>query len=96
MLIRSQDKTELINLNNATSISVIPKYGGKKGIVVRLIGEDRWTTLGCYSDEKALKVLDEIEKAYCSTMKAYSIDGMIERVTDIPNKIFQMPQEDEV
>ena len=79
MLIRSQDKTELINLNNATSISTISEYGNKKGIVVRLIGEDRWTILGHYSDEKALKVLDWIEEDYSND-----------------EKIFIMPQEDEI
>ena len=79
MLIRSQDKTELINLNNATSISTIPEYGNKKGIVVRLIGEDRWTILGHYSDEKALKVLDWIGEDYSND-----------------EKIFIMPQEDEI
>lgn len=96
MLIRSQDKTELINLNNATSISVIPKYGGKKGIVVRLIGEDRWTTLGRYPDEKALKVLDKIQYTYSEYIRCFSQDGLLEHVTDIPNKIFVMPQEDEI
>lgn len=90
MLIRSQDKTELINLNNATSISVIPKYGGKKGIVVKLIGEDRWTTLGCYTYEKALKVLDKIENTYVRFQQRYGSS------TSNMDCVFVMPQEDEI
>lgn len=96
MLIRSQDKTELINLNNATSISAVSNYGNKKSIVVKLLDEDRWTTLGCYSDEKALKVLDKIQYTYSEYIRCFSQDGLLEHVTDIPNKIFVMPQEDEI
>jgi hypothetical protein len=90
MLIRSQDKAELVNFNNATSISAIPKYGNKKSIVVKLIGEDRWTTLGCYTYEKALKVLDGIENTYVRFQQRY---GSSTRHRDC---IYVMPQEDEI
>lgn len=93
MLIRSQDKTELINLNNATSISAIPEYGNKKSIVVKLIGEDRWTILGYYSDEKAVKVLDMIHKHYNSCKLQQIFPNECEYVVDF---IFIMPQEDEI
>lgn len=90
MLIRSQDKTELINLNNATSMSAIPEYGNKKSIVVKLIGEDRWTILGYYSEEKALKVLDKIENTYVRFQQRYGSS------TSNRDCIYNMPQEDEI
>lgn len=88
MLIRSQDGTELINFNNATSISVISEYGNKKGIVVRLIGEDRWTILGHYSDEKALKVLDMIDEFHYQYINTQNPAH-----NEITLTVFQMPKE---
>lgn len=94
MLIRSQDKNILFDYQNAyidrvgTCLYFNPYASDltNNGIV-----------LGCYStEEKALKVLDGIQKYHDSSMVAYSMDGMIERVTDIPNKTFEMPTDEEL
>ena len=93
MFIRTQDKTTLVNLEQVKEIFVIGK-------TVRCehtgdLGTCRF--LGTYStEEKALKVLNSIQKYHDSNLVVYSMDGMIERVTDIPNKTFQMPEDEEL
>lgn len=76
MWIRSQNKKYLINCKNLGIKKMLNKY------VVALISECAdFYTLGSYSsEEKALKVLDEIQN----------------RTEYIYPKAFQMPQDDEV
>lgn len=76
MWIRSQNKKYLINCKNLGIRKMLNKY------VVALISECAdFYTLGSYSsEEKALKVLDEIQKR-----KEY-----------LYPKAFQMPEDDEV
>lgn len=60
MLIRSQNKKCIINLNNVDTL----EYRENK-IVYYNGGEETKGTLGTYStEEKAIKVLDMIQKSY--------------------------------
>ena len=71
MLIRSQDKRILINMNNVSSIEV----GDNE---LRIFADDGETIydLGYYSTkEKALKVLDMIQEAYVNGHIDYQIPG---------------------
>lgn len=83
MLIRSQDKTIIVNIDNAFSIA-IRDINGAASIYVGSQG-------GCciiaeYSTKaKALKVLDMIQEAYCEFM---SWDGK--------ESAFCMPEDSEV
>lgn len=83
MLIRSQDKTIIVNIDNAFSIA-IQDINGAASIYVGSQG-------GCciiaeYSTKaKALKVLDMIQEAYCKFM---SWDGK--------ESAFCMPEDSEV
>ena len=62
MLIRSQDKTILLNFSNST-VDYIAK-NGKDFVILSLENENRYR-LGKYSSEaKAMKVLDMIQEAY--------------------------------
>jgi len=94
MLIRSQDKNRLFDYQNA--------YIDRVGTCLYLCPYATNTLnngilLGSYStEEKALKVLDGIQKYHDSSMVAYSMDGTIERVTDMPNKTFEMPTDEEL
>ena len=89
MLIRTQDKKALINTEQVQIVYVA-------GNLVKCNLRDCSPILGQYStEEKALKVLDMIQETYSSCITGYSIDGLLEHITDIPNKLFQMPQEEE-
>lgn len=87
MLIRSQDKRILINMNNVSSIEV----GDNE---LRIFADDGETIydLGSYSTkEKAMKVLDMIQKRYeeYETERIYK-EGVFKIGT------FQMPEDSEV
>ncbi len=86
MWIRSQDKEELRNVNNIE----IMKFDGEK--YTTILGDG--CHLGIYSTkEKALKVLDEIQKEiiYLDTHEMLSNMG-----TYKINYVYQMPADDEV
>ena len=71
MLIRSQDKRILINMNNVSSIEV----GDNE---LRIFADDGGTIydLGSYSTKaKAMKVLDMIQEAYVNGHIDYQIPG---------------------
>ena len=81
MLIRSQDKKSLINMDNVTDLSVV---GGSE-IMACYTTDQGYQRIGKYSDKsKAIKVLNMIQDAY----KSNSIDG------DFP--VFQMPSDEEL
>ena len=64
MLIRSQDKKSLINMDNVTDLSVV---NGSE-----IMTDQGYRCIGKYSDKaKAIKVLNIIQDAYISN----SIDG---------------------
>jgi hypothetical protein len=83
MLIRTQDKTELVNFNNVAKIILI---NDKR--IVSVSKDGSWTTLGYYPEEKAMKVLDDIADQY-NIIKYY------ERHTntkEMASSVFQMPE----
>ena len=94
MLIRAQDKVEIVNLDNIVSIYahvIKPKDKGIKEEYETDIQyhegnlNNRW--LGRYSSkEKALKVLDMIQDAYMEGSEWLTAAG----------KVFVMPADDEV
>lgn len=62
MLIRSQNKEFLININNSFVIEVVSIEGDFKVVCLDQCND---YSVGCYSTEgKALKVLDMIQEAY--------------------------------
>lgn len=62
MLIRSQDKTILLNFSNST-VDYIAK-NGKDFVILSLENENRYRLGKYYSEAKAMKVLDMIQEAY--------------------------------
>lgn len=61
MLIRTQNRLEIMNINNVGAIAV---YGEAK-VVAYMTDNTSYQTLGEYSSrEKAVKVLDDIQKYY--------------------------------
>jgi hypothetical protein len=94
MLIRSQDKKSLINMDNVTDLSVV---SGSE-IMACYTTDQGYQRIGKYSDEsKAIKVLDMIQDTYTPSageVQAY-IDGAIPKVV-LDNRVFQMPQDEEV
>ncbi len=91
MLIRSQDRTEIVNISNVAKIILVGN-----SIVSEQINDKCWTTLGEYSEEKAIKVLDMIEQNYCNVQYVeYCFNGEVTVPYTIKNNIvFQMPEKD--
>lgn len=106
MLIRSQDKRILINMNNVSSIEL----GDNE---LRIFADDGETIydLGSYSTrEKAVKVLDMIQEAYADEKlvdyTTYLQRKEIEKMDDstilalrnelMKKAVFQMPEDSEV
>jgi hypothetical protein len=83
MLIRSQDKTQLWNMNLIVYLDVEDNFCSSNNIVANYETNEEYTfRLGHYkSEEKAKKVLDMIEECY----KSYP-----------NNNVFQMPQDEEL
>lgn len=60
MLIRTQDKTELVNVNNVTKIILI----NNRRIAIEINDNGYRTTLGEYPEEKAIEIFNAIAKQY--------------------------------
>ena len=92
MLIRSQDKKKLVNLDNVDSIHA--KEGGR---ICAYNGDGRSeVVIGEYStEEKASMVLNAMQDAYNSSIKL-SISSKGEVQWQRVPVIFQMPEDDEV
>lgn len=95
MLIRSQDKRIIINMNSITTIDVVGNS------IVAFNEVDNCNTIGEYSTkERAMKVLDMIQICYRANKyaeamnKTPSINNTY--VKGMPFGSFQMPQESEV
>lgn len=89
MLIRSQNKTFLLNFSNLT-IAYIAK-DDEDFVISSLEGENRYR-LGKYSSEaKAMKVLDMIQNAYCKFMSVKNDDAW-----DGKESVFYMPEDGSV
>lgn len=95
MIIRSQNKTRLLNMDNVTSIDVTDQCRGDgKERVYSIVCFDVNSTLHHYmgiytTKDKAMKVIDLL----CMAIKGHMVDlngyGM-------PEIIFQMPNDDRV
>lgn len=94
MLIRTQNKKGLVNLNNIDFITT----GSEKSIITYFAGTQP-QSLGTYSTkEKAIKVLDKIADAYCCSKYT---ENHFNGCTSVPsivesNVVFEMPQDKEV
>lgn len=97
MIIRSQDKTMIVNLKNIANIHI----AGKRIKVVYFQGDCADDIAEYSTEEKAIKVLDMIQDKYLSRME---LDGGYDWANGCyiqPNfwvlpKVFQMPQDSEV
>nr|DAG54981.1 MAG TPA: hypothetical protein [Caudoviricetes sp.] len=85
MLIRSQDKSRLINFNNIRELRF---WECAQGFDIT----DCVCPIGHYSTrEKALKVLDMIQEAYCKFMSVKNDDAWGGK-----ESVFYMPEDSEV
>ena len=94
MLIRAQDKVEIVNLDNIVSIYTI--INNKKETEIKYHAGQTLNNryLGTYSsEEKAIKVLDMIHTAYENTYSQLSTNGLL--ITSC-KKVFNMPADEEV
>lgn len=98
MIIRSQDKKGIVNQNNIDTIDI-------RNAQVRYFnsgGVESMGLLGTYStEEKAIKVLDMIQKEYGKHYygqggQMATADIYIQPFAFIPPKVFQMPADEEV
>lgn len=87
MLIRSQDKHILINMNGVSSLEV-----GDDGLRIFADNGNTIYEIGEYSNEgKAINVLDMIQEAYCEFMALRNDDMWYGK-----ESVFQMPADSEV
>ena len=93
MLIRNQDKTCLINIAQVTNI-FYNKGGDKESYrITAVLSSDERIHLGKYSlEEKTIKILDMIERAYCKSFEEKKQNYTGHRY----DLIFQMPKDEEV
>lgn len=85
MLIRSQDKSRLINLDNTRELRF---WECAQGFDIT----DCVCPIGHYSTkEKAMRVLDMIQEAYCKFMSVKNDDAW-----DGKEAVFQMPEDGNV
>lgn len=97
MIIRSQDKKCIVNLDNIDCIY----YSNKENGIIVFNGEAK-SHIGKYStEEKSIKVLDMIQEEY---EKHYygqggpmaTVDYYVPPFAFIPPKVFQMPSDEEI
>ena len=89
MLIRSQDKTIIVNIDNAFSIA-IRDINGATAIYIGTQGS--CCNMAEYSTKaKAMKVLDMIQEAYCKFMSVKNDDAWSGK-----ESVFYMPEDSEV
>lgn len=89
MLIRSQDKRMIVNFDNICTVSALPEKDNED-----IYAEDGTGSLmvGRYSTkEKAMKVLDMIQDAYCKFMSVKNDDAWGGK-----ESVFYMPADSEV
>ena len=111
MLIRSQNKETLLNMDRVTTVEL-----GVNGLEITADTDDTLYVLGDYSSEsKAIRVLDMIQEAYeehkitCAFLTGFTghraivesndihVNGFEELVKNFKkNMVFQMPADSEV
>ena len=95
MIIRSQDKKRVLNFANITDLIINTTKKDESEIIAcfpySIIDDRGYNKIGTYStEEKAIKVLDMIEKLYVESV--WTDERMI-----IANRVcFEMPQDSEV
>lgn len=103
MLIRSQDKKLLVNLDTSSGLSIGVRGDGGNHVVTHHGTDRSYNFLGYYStEEKATKVLDMIQSKY---LEYYHLKGrpailkgsidVEENMWEVP-KVFIMPADEEV
>ena len=87
MLIRSQKKTLMVNMDNVASICA-----NNGNVVVDYVNSEHDSIANYSTEEKAIKVLDMIQNSYqyCEECKYTGVGA------SQPEFVFQMPQESEV
>nr|DAZ39958.1 MAG TPA: hypothetical protein [Caudoviricetes sp.] len=89
MLIRSQDKRMIVNFENICTVSAFPEKDSEDIYVEDGTGS---LMVGRYSTkEKAMKVLDMIQEAYCKFMSVKNDDAWSGK-----ESVFYMPEDSEV
>lgn len=89
MLIRSQDKRMIVNFDNICTVSAFPEKDSEDIYVEDGTGS---LMVGRYSTkEKAMKVLDMIQEAYCKFMSVKNDDAWNGK-----ESVFYMPEDSEV
>lgn len=89
MLIRSQDKRMIVNFGNICTVSAFPEKDSEDIYVEDGTGS---LIVGRYSTkEKAMKVLDMIQEAYCKFMSVKNDDAWNGK-----ESVFYMPEDSEV
>lgn len=89
MLIRSQDKRMIVNFDNICTVSAFPEKDSEDIYVEDGTGS---LMVGRYSTkEKAMKVLDMIQDAYCKFMSVKNDDAWGGK-----ESVFYMPADSEV
>lgn len=89
MLIRSQDKRMIVNFDNICTVSAFPEKDSEDIYVEDGTGS---LMVGRYSaKEKAMKVLDMIQEAYCKFMSVKNDDAWSGK-----ESVFYMPEDSEV
>lgn len=89
MLIRSQDKRMIVNFDNICTVSAFSEKDSEDIYVEDGTGS---LMVGKYSTkEKAMKVLDMIQEAYCKFMSVKNDDAW-----DGKESAFYMPEDSEV
>ena len=93
MLIRSQSGNSLINLNHSVGIGITEAFDGVLIMCQSNTNEYKLSKYSCV--EKALKVLDMIEKEYLKYATIESDYNGIHSAFNMP-KVFHMPADEDV
>jgi hypothetical protein len=97
MFVRSQDKEELIDIDKKRLLFWFDGYSNNSVFLDPIaMGSDKRIKLGIYkTKERALEVLDEIQKQYVSNKMIEILDGNNITITETTEKLFvyQMPIE---
>ena len=92
MLIRSQNKEVLVNMDNVKEL-FLAVYDTHTDVMATTDGA---SNIGRYSTkEKALKVLDSLQSRYAEYVQIGSVANGTIGLFDVP-KVYSMPQDDEV
>ena len=92
MLILSQDKKEIVNLNNVESISIWKPIDNEKKCTIQSISNNNITLAVYDTEERAKEVLQEIIKAYIENKKSQEANSMFGYSIISNNTYYEMPE----